>query len=55
MLGKKSLEKSAKTRFLYSHEYLDQKMWGKERAKLFFQLHTNSAREKYEEKIVGKM
>ena len=26
MLGKKSLEKSAKTRFLYSHEYRDQKM-----------------------------
>jgi len=30
---KKSLEKSAKTRFLYSHEYRDQKMGGKERAK----------------------
>jgi len=45
--GKKSLEKSAKTRFLYSHEYRDQKMWGKERAKQFFQKHTNSASKKY--------
>jgi len=35
--GKKSLEKSAKTLFLYSHEYRDQKMGGKERAKQFFQ------------------
>ena len=41
--GKKSLEKSAKTRFLYSHEYRDQKMGGEERAKQFFQKHTNRA------------
>jgi len=47
MLGKKSLEKSAKTRFLYSHEYLDQRMGGKESAKQFFQKHTNSASIKY--------
>ena len=36
-------KKSAKTRFLYSHEYRDQKMGGKERAKQFFQKYTNSA------------
>jgi len=29
MLGKKSTQKSANTRFLYSHEYRDQKMRGK--------------------------
>jgi len=29
MLGKKLLEKSAKTRFLYSQEYRDQKIGGK--------------------------
>jgi len=45
-VGEKSLEKSAKTRFLYSLEYRDQKMGGKERAKLFFQKHTNSASKK---------
>ena len=50
MLGKKSLEKSAKTRFLYSHEYRDQKMGGKERAKQFFKKHTNRASKKCEEK-----
>ena len=50
MLGKKSLEKSAKTRFLYSHEYRDQKMGRKERAKQFFQKHTNRTSEKYWEK-----
>ena len=33
--GKKSFEKCAKTRFLYSHENRDQKMGGKERAKQF--------------------
>jgi len=45
-----SLEKCAKTRFLYSHEYRDQKMEGKERAKQFFKKHTNSAIKKCEEK-----
>ena len=54
MLGKKSLEKSAKTRFLYSHEHRDQKMGGKERAKQFFQKHTNSACKKCFEKIIAK-
>ena len=54
MLGKKSLEKSAKTRFLYSHEYRDQKIGGKERAKQFFQKYTNSAFKKYFEKIIAK-
>ena len=44
--GTKPLEKSAKTRFLYSHEYRDQKMGGKERAKQFFQKHANSASKK---------
>ena len=29
MLGKKSSQKIAKTRFLYSQEYRDQKLWGK--------------------------
>ena len=43
--GKKS-EKSAKTLFLYSHEYRDKKMGGKERAKQIFQKHTNSASKK---------
>jgi len=32
-VGKKSKEKSAKKRFLYSHEYRDQKMGGKKGAK----------------------
>ena len=36
--------------FLYSHEYRDQKMGGKERAKQFFQKHTNSASKKCWEK-----
>ena len=45
MLGKKS-EKSAKTLFLYSHEYRDKKMGGKERAKQILQKHTNSASKK---------
>jgi len=48
------LEKIAKTRFLYSHEYRDQKMGGKERAKQFFKKLKNSASEKCEKKIVGK-
>jgi len=30
MLGKKSSKESAKKRFLYSHEYRDQKMGGKD-------------------------
>ena len=45
-VGKKSSEKSAKNVFLYSHEYRDQKMGGKKRAKQFFQKHTNSTSKK---------
>jgi len=48
------LEKSAKTRFLYSHEYRDQKMGGKN-ARNNFSRNTRILREKYVgEKIVGK-
>ena len=46
MLGKKSSEKSWKIVFLYSHEYRDQKMWGKKSAKQFFRKDTNSASKK---------
>ena len=49
MLGKKSPQKCAKKRFLYSLEYRDQKMVGKKSAKQFFQKHTNGSR-----KNVGK-
>jgi len=56
MLGKKkSLEKSAKTRFLYSHEYRDQQTGGKERAKQFFKKPTNSASKKCEKKSSEKI
>ena len=50
MLGKKSYQKSAKTRFLYSHENRDQKMGGGVSAKLFFQKQRNSASKKRWEK-----
>ena len=50
MLIKKSSQKIAKTRFLYSQGYRDQKLGGKKRAKLFFQNHTNSA----SKKMLGK-
>jgi len=53
-VGKKIVGKSAKNVFLYSHEYRDQKMEGKKRAKQFFQKHTNSASKKVGEKNVGK-
>ena len=43
MLGKKSSQNSAKTRFSYPNEYRDQKMGRKKHAKQFFQKHTNSA------------
>ena len=46
MLGKKSSQKIAKTRFLYSQEYRDQKLGGKNARNNFFQKHTNSANEK---------
>ena len=48
-VGKKSSQKSAKTRFLYSHVNRDQEMGGKS-AKQFFQRNTNSASKKYWEK-----
>ena len=54
MLGKKSMEKSAKKRFLYSHEYRTKKMGGKIPAKQFFKKHTNSGTKKVGKKIVGK-
>jgi len=53
-VGKKTSEKSANNVSIYSHEYRDQKMGGKKRAKQFFQKHTNSARKKVGKKIVGK-
>jgi len=49
-VGEKIVGKSTKSRFLYSHEYRDKKMGGKERAKQFFKKHTNSASKKCEEK-----
>ena len=39
----KTPQKIPKKRFLYSHEYRDQK-WGEKRAKQYFQKHTNIAR-----------
>jgi len=51
---KKSTGKSAKKRFLYSHEYRDPKR-GEKSAKHVFQKHTNSACKKCSEKNVGIM
>jgi len=42
--AKKNAAKIAKKRFLYSHEYRDQKMGGKNTQKQFFQKLTNIAR-----------
>ena len=53
-VGKKIVGKKCEKRFLYSHEYRDQKMWGTKRPKQFFQKHTNSASKKDGEKITGK-
>ena len=39
----KNRPKKAKKRFLYSHEYRDQKKGTKKCTKQFFQKHTNSA------------
>ena len=36
---KKSSEKNAKKRFLYSHEYRDHKMGGKTRETIFLETH----------------
>ena len=53
MLGKKS-EKSAKKRFLYSNEYRDQKMAGKNAGNIFSR-NTRIVRPKnVRKKIVGK-
>ena len=38
-VGKKIVTKSAKTRFLYSHEYREQKMGGKKRETIFPEKH----------------
>ena len=45
-VGKQIVGKNAKSVFLYSHEYRDQKMGGTKRAKQFFQKHINSASKK---------
>ena len=42
-MGKKLSERTEKNVFLYSHEYRDQKMGEKKRAKQYFQKHMNSA------------
>ena len=44
MLGKKSLEKSAKNVFLYSHEYHDQKMGGEQNTRNNFSRNTRIVR-----------
>ena len=49
IVGKKSSGKSAKKRFLYSHQYRDPK-GGEKRAKQVFQKHPNSACKKCWEK-----
>ena len=54
IVGNKSSGNGAKKRFLYLHEYRDQKMGGKKRAKQFFHKHTNSASKNVGKKIVGK-
>jgi len=54
MFGKKSSEKVRK-RFLYSHEYRDQKMGGRENARNNFSRNTRIVRVKnVGEKIFGK-
>ena len=46
--GKKSSGKRAKTRIFYTHEYRDQKMWGKKREKKMFQItHDNRERKRW--------
>ena len=49
-MREKIFAKKCEKTFLYSHEYRDQKMGGKERAKQLFQKHTNSASKKCWEK-----
>jgi len=50
----KNRRKKCEKRFLYSHDYRDQKMGGQKLAIQFLQKHTNSAFKKYWGKIVGK-
>ena len=50
----KIVGKSAKIRFLYSHEYRDRKLAVKRRAKHFFEKYTNSALIKYSKKSSEK-
>jgi len=53
-VGKKTPQKIPKKRFLYSHEYRDQK-WGGKNARNNFFSNTRIVREKYVgEKVVGK-
>ena len=54
MLGKKSSQKSAKTRFLYFDENRDQKMGGKKRAKQFFKNTIIVRSKNFWKKIVSK-
>ena len=51
---RKIVGKSAKKRFLYSHEYRDQNKGTKKCTKQFFQKHTNSASKNVWKKIVCK-
>jgi len=53
-VGKKTPQKIPKKRFLYSHEYRDQK-WGGKNTRNNFSRNTGIVQEKYVgEKIVGK-
>ena len=54
IVGEKSSGKSAKERFLYYHEYRDQKMVGKNARNNFSRNTWNSESKKCWEKIVGK-
>jgi len=53
MLGKKSSEKVQK-RFLYSHKYRDQKMWGKNARNNFSMKHDSCEQIMLGKKFVGK-
>jgi len=53
-VGKKIVAKNFEKKIFYSHEYREQKMGGKERAKQFLQKHTNSASKNIWKKIVAK-
>ena len=54
MLGKKSSQKSVKTRFLYSHDYRDQKNGGKN-ARYKFSRNTKMRTKYVGKKIVAKI